>query len=308
MTAPELTSRILATLLRRQAADTDQLLALLCEEHPTSRGLLDIRLQALHDQQLVTRLDGAWLLTDDGLTVARSSPAAFGLSTETPLTASATSDGRTDAVTSLALSFLRAHHAAFGNAPFEWEPQPRLRSRDRLGRCYEVRPTAAMKTFHYGRRGLEPVNALVDLWTGQREADAAAERLRAYAELAAAGGDNPAKGPWRRWLGIAPFLLIAVPSDSVISVVGRTFREAVEADSNLQDLFDSVPIGVASVDAVAEAGVDAAIWWSPIGRRNQVWPALRCRVESRQGTGMLPAPTSCNESRALASCDSPDQP
>ncbi|RAG81222.1 hypothetical protein DN069_33880 [Streptacidiphilus pinicola] len=129
MTTPELTSRILATLLRRQAAGTDELLTLLCQELPTSGRLLDVRLQALHDQQLVTRLDSAWLLTDDGLAVARSNPATFGLGIETPLTAPADPgrSGQSDTVTALALSFLRAHRAAFGDAPFEWEPHPRLR-------------------------------------------------------------------------------------------------------------------------------------------------------------------------------------
>jgi hypothetical protein len=137
-----------------------------------------------------------------------------------------------------------------------------------------------MKTFSFRPRGLEPVNALVDLWAEQREPDAAAERLHLYAEMVAAGGDHPSKGPWRRWLGKAPLLLIAVPGESAIDVVGHAFREAAGADCRVQGLFDSVPIGVASVDAVTDKGVDAAVWWSPVDGRNQVWQELRCGMES----------------------------
>ncbi|WP_133260134.1 hypothetical protein [Streptacidiphilus pinicola] len=121
------------------------------------------------------------------------------------------------------------------------------------------------------------MNALVDVWAEQREPDAAAERLHLYAALATAVGDHPAHGPWRRWLGRTPLLLIAVPSDEVISVVGRAFQEAARADSRLQDLIDSMPIGVASADAVAEAGAGAAIWWSPANVRRQPWLELQPR-------------------------------
>ncbi|WP_037599527.1 hypothetical protein [Streptacidiphilus rugosus] len=283
MTAPELTCRILTALLRRQAAGTDQLLALLREENPTNQGLLDGRLRALHEQQLVARIDGVWLLTDDGLAVARSNPVA-GLAIETPLTAPAAAGngGRADAVTSLALSFLQAHRAAFGDAPFEWEPRPRLRSRDSAGGCREVRPTAAMKTLIHRRHVLEPVHALVDLWADQHEPEAAVARLRLYAELTASEGDHPAKGPWRRWFGRAPLLLIALPSDSAIGAVGHAFREAARADLRVQGLFDNMSIGVVSVDAVTQAGADAAVWWSPVDGREQVWQELRCGKERAQ--------------------------
>ncbi|WP_042422269.1 hypothetical protein [Streptacidiphilus anmyonensis] len=280
----KLTSRILTGLLRRQAANADQLLALLCEERPTSRQLLDDRLQALHDQQLVARFDGLWLLTEEGLAVARAEAGAFGLGTGNPITTAAAPGrgARAEAVTSLALSFLRAHRAAFGDAPFEWEPEPRLRSRDGSGRCHEVRPTAAMKSFTYGPRGLEPVNALVDLWTEQRDPAAVTERLHLYSHLAAAESDHPAIGPWRRWLGRAPLLLIAVPPSSDVNVLGHAFWEAAGADPRVQHLIDTVPIGVVDVDAVAEAGVEAAPWWSPVGGSNQVWRGISCGMESAQ--------------------------
>ncbi|WP_042370598.1 hypothetical protein [Streptacidiphilus neutrinimicus] len=283
MTTPELTSRILTGLLRRQAADTDQLLALLSKEQPTSPQLLDDRLQALHDQQLVARFDGVWLLTDDGLAVARSDAGAFEIGMGTPITAAAAPGrgARTEAVTSLALSFLRAHRAAFGDAPFEWESEPRLRSRDDAGRCQEIHPKAAVKTFTNGPRGLEPVRALVDVWPEQAES-AVAERLGLYAGLVAAEHDHSAKAPWRRWLGRAPLLLIAVPAGPALGAVRHAFREAAGADSRVQRLIDSVPIGVAAIDAVAEAGVEAALWWSPVDGITQVWRMLRCGMESAQ--------------------------
>jgi hypothetical protein len=281
MTASELTSRILTTLLRRQAAGTDELLTLLRGEHPTSRGRLAARLQALDEQLLVARVDGVWLLTDDGLAVARSTPAAFGLGIDASLTAPAAPDrsARSQAVTSLALSFLRAHRAAFGEAPFEWESRPHLRSRDGSGHIHEVRPTAAMKTFTYGPRGLEPVSALVELWAEEREAASAAERLRLYAELAAAGADHPARGPWRRWLGKAPLLLVTLPTGTMPEVVVDAFREAATPDARLRSLLRSVPVGVASADAIGALGVDAAVWWSPIEGKKQVWQQLGCGME-----------------------------